>query len=226
MNVNIYLREKNGRREIRIPILPEKIGFNRGDATFVSCEIMKLGEVAVPTGTELSAYSWESVFPGEGRNTDPLIRGSWYAPKWYDSTLEGWKRDGTLVNLLVTGYPINADVYVKAYQSEASGAFGDIVYKIELIEARNITIRGSGGQTSTRAATQRVSTTPNRYTIKSGDTLWSIAKKFYNDGTKWTPIYNANKDIIELTAKKHGRASSDNGHWIYPGVTLTIPDAG
>lgn len=225
MIIDLYLREKNGERELRIPILPEKLEFRRGDATFVTCEIMKLGEVAVPTGTELSAYAWASVFPGVGRRNDPLIHGTWYVPKWYDSTLEDWKKKGTLVNLLVTGYPINADVYVKAYQSEASGAFGDIVYELELVEARSITIQTSKVQTPTQTTTQRASTTSNSYTIKTGDTLWEIAKKLYNDGNKWSLIYNANKDIIEQTAKKHGKSSSENGWWIFPGVTLTIPKA-
>ena len=61
------------------------------------------------------------------------------------------------------------------------------------------------------------------YTVKSGDCLWNIAKKFYGSGAKYTKIYNANKTVIENTAKKYGKKSSSNGHWIYPGTKLTIP---
>lgn len=61
------------------------------------------------------------------------------------------------------------------------------------------------------------------YKVKSGDCLWNIAKKFYGNGSKWTTIYNANKSIIESTAKKHGKSSSSNGHWIYPNTELIIP---
>ena len=61
------------------------------------------------------------------------------------------------------------------------------------------------------------------YTIKKGDTLWMLAKKYYGSGVKYSIIYNANKEIIESTAKKHGKSSSDNGHWIYPGTKITIP---
>lgn len=60
--------------------------------------------------------------------------------------------------------------------------------------------------------------------VVSGDNLWNIAKKYYGNGTKQTIIYNANKDIIEATAKKYGRSSSKNGWWIYPGTVLTIPE--
>ena len=28
---------------------------------------------------------------------------------------------------------------------------------------------------------------------------------------------------IEETAKKHGKSSSNSGHWIYPGTVLQIP---
>ena len=49
------------------------------------------------------------------------------------------------------------------------------------------------------------------YTVVKGDTLWGIAKKFYGKGSKYTTIYNANKDKIK------------NPNLIYPGQVLTIP---
>ena len=61
------------------------------------------------------------------------------------------------------------------------------------------------------------------YTVKKGDCLWNIARAYYGSGSKWTTIYNANKTVIENTAKKYGKKSSSNGHWIYPGTKLTIP---
>lgn len=64
------------------------------------------------------------------------------------------------------------------------------------------------------------------YTVKSGDTLWNIAKKYLGSGSKWKLIYDANKATIEAAAKKMGRASSSNGHWIYPGTVLVIPSSG
>jgi len=33
------------------------------------------------------------------------------------------------------------------------------------------------------------------YTIRKGDTLWSIAKRFYNDGQRWQDIVAANPSI-------------------------------
>lgn len=227
MQVDIYIREKSGKREIRIPLLPEEIQFQRGDTTVISYEIMGLGTVSIPSGTELGGWSWKSEFPGWNRQEDPMIRGTWYDPDDYDRVLNDWKQNGAELNLLVTGYPINADVYIKSYHAAAGGAFGDIAYEISFFEARSIAVTSTTEQTPTQTTTTttRPAEKSSTYTIKSGDTLWAIAQRFYGDGSKWQTIYNANKNIIEQTAKKHGRSSSSNGHWIYPGVTLTIPDA-
>lgn len=64
---------------------------------------------------------------------------------------------------------------------------------------------------------------PGDYTVKSGDSLWAIAKKYLGSGSRFTEVYELNKGVIEAEAKKHGRASSSNGHWIYPGTVLKIP---
>lgn len=71
--------------------------------------------------------------------------------------------------------------------------------------------------------TEKKEDTSQTYVVKKGDCLWNIAKKFYGSGSKWKTIYNANKTVIENEAKKHGKKSSSNGHWIYPGCKLTIP---
>lgn len=93
--------------------------------------------------------------------------------------------------------------------------------------------RKTNTNTSTNTTTTTVTTTNDRptkttstnktYKIVSGDCLWNIAKKFYGDGSLWKTIYNANYSAIEADAKKHGKSSSSNGHWIYPGLVLTIP---
>ena len=53
--------------------------------------------------------------------------------------------------------------------------------------------------------------TAQSYTVKRGDNLWNIAKKYYGKGSLWTKIYNANKGKIK------------NPNLIYPGQKFTIP---
>ena len=230
MNVDIYVREKNGSRSIRFPILPERIQYKGGETEFVTYEIMDRGPVAIPSGVGLAGIGWESDFPGEGRQNDSRLRGSWQAPKTYHDILTDWQAKGTALNIMVTGYPFNVDVFLKTYEAEAYGGVGDMAYQIEFQEARDITIKTTQVKTSTSTTSKtssqkRPAEKSTTYTIKKGDSLWKIAamSKHYGDGSKWKKIYNANKDIIEKTAKKYGKSSSNNGWWIYPGVTLTIP---
>jgi nucleoid-associated protein YgaU len=49
------------------------------------------------------------------------------------------------------------------------------------------------------------------YIVGFGDTLWKIADKFYNNGTEWRRIYEANKDKIK------------NPNVIYPLQRFLIP---
>lgn len=49
------------------------------------------------------------------------------------------------------------------------------------------------------------------YTVKSGDCLWAIAKKYYNDGARYKEIYEANKDKLK------------SPNLIYPGQELILP---
>ena len=50
------------------------------------------------------------------------------------------------------------------------------------------------------------------YTIEKGDTLWGISEKFYNDGSKYKHIVEANIEVIK------------DPDLIYPGQTIRIPE--
>lgn len=228
MQVDIYISERSGSREIRIPWLPETIQYGIGEAIFASYDIMSKGTVSIPTGSELGEYSWEGIFPGEFQQDSEMQRGTWRAPKEYQDILNDWKVQGTPLRLMVTGYPINKDVHLQKFTAEATGAFGGLDYEVAFLEDRDITI-SSSAQASTqapkRAETQSGATS---YIVKKGDTLWTIAQRFYGTGTKWQALYQANKDIIESTAKKQWKAAgknrdSQNGHWIFPGTKISIP---
>lgn len=223
MRIDIYIRERNGNREIRVPLLPEEIECESGGITTIKYDIMNKGEVVVPTGTGLSSYSWSSEFPGKYRTDKSMQRGTWKQPKHYHDILESWRKNGTPLKIMVTGYPINKDVILEDYSYKVAGAFGDLEYEVKFIEDRDITItsqKQAKAKTTKRSTKTKKTTT---HTIKKGDTLWAISKKYLGAGSKWRTIYNANKAIIEKTAKKHGKKSSSNGHWIYPGTKLTIP---
>ena len=206
-----------------MPITPEKIEFKANGTKFVTYDIIDLGEVQVPSGENLRTFKWQSIFPGENHVLPYQVISSPLTPKQYQSKLSEWKADGTPLQLLITGTPINHNVYLKDYYVDYEGAFGDYTYTVEFVERRELKVISSTIKTNTATSTERIADTASTYTVVNGDCLWSIARKLLGDGTRWKEIYNLNKDAIEATAKKYGKRSSDNGHWIYTGTVLHIP---
>lgn len=58
----------------------------------------------------------------------------------------------------------------------------------------------------------RAQQTPETHKVVAGETLWSLAQRYYSDPYKWPRIYEANRSAIQ------------DPHWIYPGQDLVIPD--
>src|SRR5579864_2326521 len=61
-----------------------------------------------------------------------------------------------------------------------------------------------------------VCTTYKTYIVKRGDTLWSLAQKFYGDPKQYPKIYQANRGIL---------GADQNKPRLLPGQQLTIPDS-
>ncbi len=62
------------------------------------------------------------------------------------------------------------------------------------------------------------------YTVVRGDTLWKIAEKMLDAPTRYAEIYDLNKEVIESVAGERGKKNSSNGHWIFPGTVLQLPN--
>jgi nucleoid-associated protein YgaU len=80
------------------------------------------------------------------------------------------------------------------------------VKKEPMVSASATQVRSAQAQPTSPART-----TPQKYTTKKGDTLSSIAKRFYGDGLKWKAIYDTNRELIP------------NPNFLPVGKEITIP---
>lgn len=226
--MEIWLKNENDK--IRFPILPTSFKIvtaqqNTAQNVHRKGEINLLGEKSLET-VELTSF-----FPAKeysfcqykGFNTNPYF---------YANKIKDWKNKKVTPRLLITGEPdINMCVSIEGFEYGEDDASGDVTFTLSLKEY--VTVEYSKPKKNTKAGkkVKKKKTKKKRsskakkttkYTVKKGDTLWGIAKKKTGKSSNWKKIYKKNKSVIEKAAKKHGRKSSSNGHWIYPGTKLVI----
>lgn len=211
--MDFYLTAPDGGR-IHFPVNPERVMCNTGNRT-ITFDVISLGEISLPRGRVPARFSFEGFFPGEARRNNPNVK-SWRATKELVGILSAWRNEGTKLRLLVTETPINHDVYFDgdgSFEHEWRGGHGDCWYSLRLVEARELLVRAEGEAVAVAGAAQARPTppAPKTYTVKSGDTLWAIAKRTLSDGSRWREIYNNNTDVI-----------GKDPNLIFPGQVLRI----
>ena len=218
------LREAaNKKSSLRFPSPPDKEIRIKGNAKYQKYDIIKQGVFAFPTGPDIRIYEWDGYLWGRARKKMSTIHTKWLDPKSVIKKLENWRDKGTVLNLIISdGGGINVDVTINSFEYKKFGGKGDYSYSISFYRYRPLKIQTTKdlGIDKKKTSTEKKKQT---YTIKSGDCLWDIARKFYGSGADWEKIYNANKTTIEKAAKKYGHKDSNKGDWIFPGTILTIP---
>lgn len=227
--MDIKLIPADGGTAFTFPALPEKLQV-KYSAKYQSFDIISLGTVKAPRGTDAAEYSWDGVFFGPSKRNEPIVRTeAWREPGECAGILEGWLAEGRVLNLIVTETWINADVTIASFQPGPAGAYGNIEYTITFVQKKPLQIYDTS-EIKTEASVK--DTRPRNdsgggqaggtYTVVSGDTLYGIAARKCGGTGKWPELYKANADAIEAAARAHGMADSDHGHWIWPGQVLQL----
>ena len=168
-------------------------------------------------------------------------------PDYYIEKIEAWKKKKNPVQFKLTRttpdgknllWDTNFDVTIEDYEiiEDADNQGMDVKIKLNMKEYRTWGSKKLVKKKNKKKDTSRFSVSvgigkkvrktkevAKTYTVKKGDCLYNIAKKQLNNASRWKEIYTLNKKTIESVAKKHGRKSSSNGHWIYPGTKLKLP---
>lgn len=81
---------------------------------------------------------------------------------------------------------------------------------------------GDGTKTTTPPKPTTATKKAKTYTVRSGDTLSAIAKRYTGSASNWPALYNANKLAIDTSAKRRGKKPPYSNH-IISGQKLTLP---
>lgn len=214
------------------PSLPEEIKVG-SSAKYQSFTIISQGTVKVPKGTDVKDISWSGEFFGKAKKQEAVVKAQYYnEPKKCVKKIEDWMKKGTVLNLIVTGTWINIDVTISSFKATPYGAYGNVKYDISFEEARELKVYTTkdlkiGNPKKKKKKTKKRGVKKKekkvKYTIKVDDSIYRIAKEEMGFGDNWMELYKKNKDVLDSTAKKNYRTSSDHGRLLVPGTKITIP---
>lgn len=219
----IWITYNNETEKILIPVNPTKLQASNGSNN-EKASVIDIGDVTIKQAPPAEIYQWSSFFPAT--YFQGCVSSNIPVPQDAVSKIKRWKNGDKPVHFIVTGLGINGYYTIEQFDPyHVGGDVGTIYYNIKLMEYRSVTIRQIATMQVNRATRIDNTVPASTYTVVKGDCLWNLAKKFYGKSAQFTKIYNANSETIESAAKSHGKSSSNNGHWIYPGTVLTIPAA-
>ena len=210
------------------PIAPSqlklKIGNNNKTMTLIN-----EGDVNILKQAGLTEVSFDLLLPNV-KYPFANYKSGFVNAQFFLGEIEKMKLDKKPFQFIVTRslpngkllFDTNMKVSLESYEIKEDSKQGfDVVVSIKLKQYREFGTKTCKIVSENTVSTQNTRPTDNSpapstnktYTVKKGDCLWNIAKSFYGNGSKYTVIYNANKDKIK------------NPNLIYPGQVLTIPAA-
>lgn len=223
--IEVYL--KSNTDTFRLPVVPSSFGENIGND--ISTErIVKKGGVNVFNGYMPSSITFDSFFPAVG-NRGYYIDIEDLDPYECVGKIKKWIKEGERLRFIVTETSINIPVRISNFEYEERDSTGDVYYTISLKEDEDIKIerytppKAKNEKNSSKADNKPRSdsagsknTKSKIHTVKKGEYLCLLAKKYYGDESKYKRIKNNAENQKNYPKLK-------NSNYIYVGWKLVIP---
>lgn len=218
--------------KILCPVAPGKLTVKINDNN-KSVMLINEGEINILKKAKLTEVSFDILLPNV-QYPFATYKSGFQNAKYYLGELEKLKQKQKPFQFIVTRtlpngkmlFDTNLKVALQDYKIKEDAKEGfDVIVSINLKQYKSYGTKtckikkpkGSNKKAIVKKKTPRPAekspapTATKTYTVKKGDCLWNIAKRFYGNGSKYNAIANSNKGKIK------------NPNLIYPGQVLTIP---
>lgn len=212
-----------------LPITPEKLEVSIKNSN-KTMTLINEGQVNILKNPGLTEVEFSFVIP-QMQYPFATYKSGFQGAAYYLNHLERLKISKAPFQFIVARstpaggalYNTNLKVAMEDYRVEESAGEGlDITVKVRLKQFRyygtkSVTLKGGAAPVATVSNKRAAENSPapisaQSHVFKEGESLWSIAKKYYGDGEKWDTIRQANKGLI-----------SGGPVTVNPGTVLTIP---
>lgn len=188
-----------------LPVSPDsyEISYSQNNSTE---NVNSFGEVKLLGKRGLLSTKIESFFPHMAY--DFCVSQPTMEPFEYISKLRKWKDKNQLLHFKV-GEDVNFLCSIESLTWGENDGTGDVNYTIELKEYRRV------GSNRVKPSDKSSSSKGKTYTVKHGDTVGKIAKKYYGSSKYGSTVYKANKSTIEKAWDRHckRKAQKDAAAW-------------
>ncbi len=217
-------------KSLLLPVAPSqlKISVNNNNSTYI---LIDEGQINILKKAKLTDIEFECLIP-QVQYPFAVYTGGFQGASYFLDYFERLKTGQEPFQFIVSRtmpsgkvlFSTNIKVSMEDYKitEQAKDGF-DLTVKIKLKQFRDYAtktyeLKVEGNAAVATVKEQRSASTvgnapdsglPTSYTIKKGDCLWNLAKKFYGDGSKYTLLAKAN--------------NISNPNLIYAGGKLTIP---
>lgn len=178
--------------DFRFPVRQTELNvYEENDIASVTID--GFGEISKTTNMKLRTFEISSFF------YDPTKPKPPYAKEYTRSinTMEdiNWflhdiQRGNKVVPFKIFGMDVDTTVQISKYEWISKDGTGDMYYNISLIECKELTINEI--KTNRNKEINLEIENVQIHTVKSGDTLYNIAKKYYGDGNRYMEIAEKN----------------------------------
>jgi len=193
------------------PVNPEEITIRR-DKQFETVNLLSMGEVEVSQQEKVREIAFSSFFPRQHDNRYCQCGGGDRHPDPQEAMnrLTALMNSKTPVQIIISDTVVNVLVTLSAHSSIFKGGEpGDVYFDVTFRTYREMKAKQQGQASPARTDSKPL---PKMYVVKSGDTLWAIAKQGLGDSGKWKSLYETNKTVI-----------GPNADLIRPGQKLVMP---